>query len=173
MASIAPFSFERTKFDQSTWAGRTRHFFAVTNPVYLFASEGQLAVAKAKLQAFRDGKRGSASDAELWEARTLTDAVLHPDTGVPVPAMFRICSFAPANMCDSKSPVRVPHGCTSCAAFALFTLAKQLCAFAVRSHCDECDALVCIAAYLAQRLYFSVRDKLSAELAQSADRDLF
>jgi len=96
--AVAPFSFERTKHDQSTWAGRTRHFFTVTNPVYLFATEGQLATAKAKLQAFRDGKRGATTDAELWEARTPTDAVLHPDTGVPVPAMFRICAFAPANM---------------------------------------------------------------------------
>mmetsp|Transcript_76333 Transcript_76333/g.111810 ORF Transcript_76333/g.111810 Transcript_76333/m.111810 type:complete len:138 (-) Transcript_76333:84-497(-) len=96
--AVAPFSFERTKHDQSTWAGRTRHFFTVTNPVYLFATEGQLATAKAKLQAFRDGKRGATTDAELWEARTLTDAVLHPDTGVPVPAMFRICAFAPANI---------------------------------------------------------------------------
>jgi hypothetical protein len=93
-----PFSLERGQFDQATWWGRTQHFFAITNPLYLFASDAQLADARAKLQAFRDGKRGEATDAELWQARTLTDAVLHPDTGVPVPAMFRVCAFAPANI---------------------------------------------------------------------------
>ena len=98
MSALPPFSFERTQFDQSSWAGRTRHFFAVTNPMYLLASESQVNHAKAQQQAFRDGKRGALTDAELWRARTLTDAVLHPDTGLPVPAAFRVCAFAPANI---------------------------------------------------------------------------
>lgn len=93
-----PFSLESTQFDQTTWWGRTQHFFSITNPLYLFASDAQLTDAKAKLQAFRDGNRGAVTDAELWRARTLTDAVLHPDTSVPVPAMFRVCAFAPANI---------------------------------------------------------------------------
>ena len=68
------------------------------------------------------------SNKELWRARTLCDAVLHPDTQVcthtveptrtavpamfrvsehhnhnpetqmPVPAMFRVCAFGPANI---------------------------------------------------------------------------
>jgi tricarboxylate carrier len=95
---MPPFSLESTQFDQTIFAGRVRHFFTVTNPVYLFATSAQISEAKGKLQTFREGKRGAATDAELWKARTLMDAVLHPDTGEPVPAMFRVCAFAPANI---------------------------------------------------------------------------
>lgn len=37
------------------------------------------------------GKRlPETTDKELWSSRMLTDAVLHPDTKEPVPAMFRV-----------------------------------------------------------------------------------
>jgi len=34
--------------------------------------------------------KAAATDKELWEARTLTDAVLHPDTKETMTPMFRV-----------------------------------------------------------------------------------
>ena len=36
--SDPPFSFDATRYDMKTWAGRTMHFLAVINPAYLVAS---------------------------------------------------------------------------------------------------------------------------------------
>eukprot|EP00961_Rhodomonas_salina_P040368 542533-Rhodomonas_salina.1 len=94
-----PFTPGKPQFDQANWLGRCRHFFAITNPAYLFATEEQLASAKAKLEGFKAGTLPpGTSNQELWKAQTLCDAVLHPDTKMPVPAMFRVCAFAPANI---------------------------------------------------------------------------
>eukprot|EP00961_Rhodomonas_salina_P088646 1192623-Rhodomonas_salina.2 len=94
-----PFTLDKPHFDQGNWLGRYRHFFAITNPLYLFTSQDQLASAKAKLDGFKAGTLApKTTNKELWDARTLCDAVLHPDTKMPVPAMFRVCAFVPANI---------------------------------------------------------------------------
>eukprot|EP00281_Chroomonas_sp_CCMP1168_P011816 CAMPEP_0206283832 /NCGR_PEP_ID=MMETSP0047_2-20121206/40443_1 /ASSEMBLY_ACC=CAM_ASM_000192 /TAXON_ID=195065 /ORGANISM="Chroomonas mesostigmatica_cf, Strain CCMP1168" /LENGTH=326 /DNA_ID=CAMNT_0053714229 /DNA_START=52 /DNA_END=1032 /DNA_ORIENTATION=- len=97
--SVPAFTLDKPRYDQSTWMGRTMHFFAVTNPAYLFTSEKQMQDDRDKLEAFKKGKRAaSTSDAELWQARTRLDAIMHPDTGKPVSPFFRVCAFVPANI---------------------------------------------------------------------------
>jgi hypothetical protein len=96
--SVPPFSLDRPRFDQSTWIGRTRHFLATTNPKYLFTSEAELKNSLDKLNRFKAGSLPRSSDSELWNARTMRDAVLHPDTQIPIPAAFRVCAFVPANI---------------------------------------------------------------------------
>ena len=100
MAPSPPFSLDHSRYDQNTWFGRTRHFFDNTNPKYLFATSAQLDDAQSKLERFKE--RGSlppgTTDDDLWNARILQSAVLHPDTKQPIPAAFRVCAFVPANI---------------------------------------------------------------------------
>lgn len=97
--SAAPFTLDRPQFDQSTWSGRTKHFFTITNPVFLFTSKADLDDAKDKLKRFQEGNLlPGTNDSDLWRARTMCDAVLHPDTQLPIPALFRISAFGPVNI---------------------------------------------------------------------------
>jgi hypothetical protein len=36
MAGDKPFTLDAPQYDQSAWAGRVKHFFTVTNPIFLF-----------------------------------------------------------------------------------------------------------------------------------------
>ena len=97
--SCPPFSLDKPRYDQSTWIGRTKHFFTTTNPIYLFTSESQLKESLLKLQRFKDGRPlPGVTDEDLWKARTMRDAIVHPDTQLPIPAAFRVCAFVPANI---------------------------------------------------------------------------
>jgi hypothetical protein len=44
------------------------------------------------------GEGAAASDAQLWRARKIEAACVHPETGVLVPAPFRFAAFAPVNL---------------------------------------------------------------------------
>jgi tricarboxylate carrier len=94
---VPPFSLTKPRYDQSTWAGRSKHFYAVTSPKTLLLSTADIDAAKALLEKYKDGDR-SASDAALWEARGTIEASLHPDTGEPIPKIFRFAMFGPANL---------------------------------------------------------------------------
>uniref|UniRef100_A0A7S0W4J4 Sidoreflexin n=1 Tax=Hemiselmis tepida TaxID=464990 RepID=A0A7S0W4J4_9CRYP len=99
MAPTPPFSLDSDRYDQSTWLGRTKHFFAVTNPSYLLTSDSQIKADQDAMERFKAGRRAAGeSDDALWEARTRLSAIIHPDTGKPIPPYFRVCAFVPANI---------------------------------------------------------------------------
>eukprot|EP00474_Spongospora_subterranea_P010205 CRZ10663.1 hypothetical protein [Spongospora subterranea] len=96
MSADQPFSLSRDRYDQATYLGRVKKFIDIINPRNLFVSEEQLSGCKAKLQQFE--KTGDASDQSLWEARSVVEAVVHPDTGKPIPILFRFSAFVPVNL---------------------------------------------------------------------------
>jgi hypothetical protein len=73
----------------------------------LFATRADLDRAAATLADAR------ASAGEVAAARRLRAAVLHPDTGVPIPLPLRMASHVPVNtillvgMCGAASPAAV------------------------------------------------------------------
>jgi tricarboxylate carrier len=96
---VPVFSLTRPRYDQSTFIGRTQHFYEVTDARTLLTTDAQLAAAKVLLDRYRDGTLPTGTtDEQLWRARRLREACVHPDTGETISPLFRFSCFAPANM---------------------------------------------------------------------------
>ena len=95
---VPPFDPKGCRYDQSTYAGRLRRFRELTNPLSLFIGDAELADAQVLLdQHAAAGKACGISDADLWEAKRVRDAVLHPVTGEKMFLPGRMSAFVPVN----------------------------------------------------------------------------
>lgn len=88
----------QSRWPQDTYAGRLRHFAALTSPLNLLAGATELAAAQDLVRRHQAGDATGATAAQLWAAKTLVDSTLHPDTGEPVLLPFRLSCFVPTNM---------------------------------------------------------------------------
>ncbi|KAL5021406.1 hypothetical protein ScPMuIL_000561 [Solemya velum] len=90
------FQLKKSRFDQSTFYGRWRHFLDVIDPSTLFTSEDEL---KSSIKLLEDYKNGivpaGITDRALWEAQKTKQAIIHPDTGEKVFMPFRMSGFVP------------------------------------------------------------------------------
>lgn len=78
-------NIEEPRYDQSTFEGRARHFFITTNPLNVFATDGDLEGAKKIVEDFRAGKEDKSLTVEdIWQAKQLYDSAFHPQTGEKV-----------------------------------------------------------------------------------------
>jgi hypothetical protein len=70
----------------------------------LLASDDELANAQELLHKFKtqqlsaDALRDPATHDRLWNARSLRDAIVHPDTGEKIPWPCRMSAFTPVNV---------------------------------------------------------------------------
>jgi hypothetical protein len=91
-----PFQLGRSRFDQSTFSGRLRHFLDVVDPRTLLTREQTLQASVKLLEGYKEGKLGpDVTNKQLWEAQKIKQAILHPDTGHRIPMPFRMSGFAP------------------------------------------------------------------------------
>lgn len=84
MSLPAGVDLTKPKYDQGTYLNRAKHFFLLTNPLNLLASDQNLDNAKRILLEYKAGKtniEGCKSVDELWRAKYLYDSAFHPDTG--------------------------------------------------------------------------------------------
>ncbi|XP_077992366.1 sideroflexin-5-like [Glandiceps talaboti] len=91
-----PFKLGKSKFDQSTFFGRYRHFLDHVDPRTLFTSKATL---EASVKLLDDYKKGTlppgTTNKQLWQAQKIKQAILHPDTGEKVFFPFRMSGFVP------------------------------------------------------------------------------
>uniref|UniRef100_W8C293 Sidoreflexin n=1 Tax=Ceratitis capitata TaxID=7213 RepID=W8C293_CERCA len=100
MSALPKVDIDQPKFDQSTYVGRCKHFFLLTNPLNLLASDAKLERAQRIVKNYRAGKDVSndvSSLDELWRAKYVYDSAFHPETGEKSPLIGRMSAQMPMN----------------------------------------------------------------------------
>lgn len=90
----------KPKYDQSTYINRAKHFFLLTNPLNLLASDADLDNAKRIITEYKSGKTqidGCKSVDDLWDAKYVYDSAFHPDTGEKMIIYGRMSAQVPMN----------------------------------------------------------------------------
>ena len=100
MEQTDPIDIDRPRWDQSSYLGRVKHFFSVTDPLTVFASNAKLDRSKATVEAVRrnDPSVASLSRSEIWEAKKLYASAFHPETGEKLLLFGRMSFQVPGNM---------------------------------------------------------------------------
>ena len=109
--SVPKFDPKGSRFDQSTFAGRLSHFRQMVDPKTLLTSPAELKAAQDLLDRYDKGEAAGVSDHDLWEAKRVKSAVIHPVTNEEMFLPGRMSAFVPVNtiptagMLLAKSPL--------------------------------------------------------------------
>src|SRR5690606_2294023 len=76
--------------------GRVQHSLNLIDPRTLFVSSAALEAHRVTLDRFRRGE--IALSDEVWQAKKVVDATIHPDTGEKVLLPFRMSAFVFSNL---------------------------------------------------------------------------
>ena len=97
-SSCLPYTHNGQRFDQSTFEGRFARMMLACDPKLLLCNDEDVHNAQELLlQNDSSHSTVSITDRDLWEARRVVDAALHPDTGDVIPKPFRMSGYVPFN----------------------------------------------------------------------------
>ncbi|XP_051055649.1 sideroflexin-2 isoform X2 [Phodopus roborovskii] len=98
-ADLSGFNIDAPRWDQSTFLGRVKHFFNITDPRTAFASEQELDWARLVVEKSRMGLVPPGTQVEqLLYAKKLYDSAFHPDTGEKMNIIGRMSFQVPGGM---------------------------------------------------------------------------
>nr|CAD7595064.1 unnamed protein product [Timema genevievae] len=99
MVDASRIDIDNTLWDQSTFLGRLKHFFWVTDPRTCIVSEGSLDEAKILVEQYRIGKEPPGTTLQqVVYAKKLYESAFHPDTGEKQNVFGRMSFQVPGGM---------------------------------------------------------------------------
>nr|CAD7441016.1 unnamed protein product [Timema bartmani] len=99
MVDASRIDIDNTLWDQSTFLGRLKHFFWVTDPRTCIVSESSLDEAKILVEQYRIGKEPPGTTLQqVVYAKKLYESAFHPDTGEKQNVFGRMSFQVPGGM---------------------------------------------------------------------------
>ena len=97
-----PFKHGEEYYDLSSYFGRLKKFTSIINPANLSYSDDEIRQFESLLHQSKndfDGEKvPGKSDQEMWQAATIVESAIHPDTNEIVAKPFRMCGYVPCNV---------------------------------------------------------------------------
>lgn len=96
---LCPVDITRSRWDQHTFVGRLNHFAQITNPLLLLRSRKDLDSAQQLYRLAKQGRMPRETTLEqLYNAQTLYNSAVHPDTDEVMHPVGRMSAQVPCGM---------------------------------------------------------------------------
>ncbi|KAI5805406.1 Tricarboxylate/iron carrier [Peziza echinospora] len=92
-----PHALPASQYNLDTYYGRVRHSLDLCDPRTLFTTSAQLSSYVSLISQYKNGIVTEITP-EVWAAKKVVDATLHPDTGEKVLLPFRMSAFVFSNL---------------------------------------------------------------------------